>query len=141
MLVRDSLTWAEIKLPPEAKVLGAEIAAIDIYPERDRPCRVINMYLPPEKTRGFQWCRLDKLIEKDNLVVCTDSNVHHPAWDPLRKADAAGKRLHEWLCKNDLQVFNDGAVTRISGSLRSTPDVTFGRTAVPTQLRPHQRQR
>ncbi len=84
---------------------------------------------------------LDKLVEKDNLVFCTDSNVHHPAWDPLRKADAAGKRLYDWLHKNDLQAFNDGAVTRVSGSLRSTPDVTFGRTAVPTQLRPHQRQR
>ncbi len=56
VLVRDGLTWAEIKVPPEAKVLGAEIAAIDIYPARYRPCRVINMYLPPEKTTGFQWC-------------------------------------------------------------------------------------
>lgn len=57
VLIRDGLTWAEVEgwattdvLTP-AELAGAESVAIDVFPENERPSRIVNLYLPPPVTK------------------------------------------------------------------------------------------
>ena len=117
---------------------SAQSWSLSTFSRSGNDLAVVNLYVPPAAARTFDFDTLSPLVNQPHLVFGADVNVHHPDWDPLRKADAAGKRLHAWLQKHGLRSFNDGSVTRVWNTTRSTPDVTFGRVTCAEELQRRQ---
>ncbi|XP_029054362.1 uncharacterized protein LOC114881690 [Osmia bicornis bicornis] len=110
-MIKNNLKFNILNIPTIEEDLEAVILEIvNVTPI----ITVIACYNPPSKTLDFhKWnSALGNLLNKDNLIILSDFNAKHTAWN-CNKTNASGNILHKLIGTNDLTLHNADGISRI----------------------------
>eukprot|EP00666_Eupelagonemidae_sp_cell4sb_P000644 gene644-665_t len=111
-LLMEGLWWSPTKGAPRAKGDAdqvTEVQDLTVYPHRDEPVRILNLYVPPQEA-SLVADPFDPSQLPTGACVFGDPNAHHERWDDHFKAkhNLRGRRLHRWATDAGAVILNTG---------------------------------
>jgi exonuclease III len=130
ILIKDDITFKQIKLPQSAIDPHIESQAIEVAFDNG-PLTLVNAYIPPVSSCGAGYKpTISHLLSFPNAVIMGDFNAHDELWYSSI-SDSRGSSLAEEIGQSLYGVLNQNTPTRVPINGDSTsPDFTLASCAL-----------